>query len=395
MSLVVSFSGAFNFHDILQIATPAAVAEIESKQATIDPDSGFNIQFTSGTTGLPKAALISHFSFLNNGHLIGKRNEFADKAHRICFQTPFFHAYGLVIGVMAALCHGVTMVLPAAGFDTGKSLEAIEREKCTVIYGTPTMYVDLLAKQKDLGVTVTSPEIAVTGGAPCTPELFRSIKQNLNAKKVKTVFGMTETTAVIFQSMYDETMEQMANTVGHIQEHVEAKVVDEQGATVPFGERGELWIRCYSTMLEYWDDSEKTRETIGNDKWLKTGDQFVMQEDGYGRIVGRLKEMIIRGGENIFPKEIEDFISTHSNVAEVHVVGVPDERMGEEMCAFVKLRPKTEFSLEDLRQFSKGNIAHFKVPKYMEVVEDFPKTQSGKIQKFKLLEKWLEGDKRK
>lgn len=362
---------------------------MEGKQQAIVPDSGCNIQFTSGTTGLPKAALVSHFSFLNNGYLIGKRNELAEKPHRILFQPPMFHAYGLVIGVASSLSYGSTMVLPSAGFDTTKSLEAIKEEKCTVIYGTPTMYVDLLAKQRELGVTVDSPEIVVTGGAPCTPELFREIKRNLNAKKVKTVFGMTELTAVIFQSMYEESVDQMTETVGYIQEHVEAKVVDEKtGQTVAFGERGELWIRCYSAMLEYWDEPAKTQETIGRDRWLKTGDQFILQEDGYGRIVGRIKEMIIRGGENIFPKEIEDFISTHPNVAEVHVIGVPDKRMGEEICAYVKLKPNTMLTQEDLKHFSKGNIAHFKVPRYVVTVQDFPKTQSGKIQKFQLRKQW-------
>lgn len=372
------------------MASAEEVASIEGKQETIMPDSGCNIQFTSGTTGLPKAALLSHFSFVNNGYLIGKRNEFADKAHRICFQTPLFHAYGLVIGVVAALHYGVTMVLPDAGFNTTKSLEAIVKERCTVVYGTPTMYVDLFAKQKELGVTVETPEIAVTGGAPCTPEMFRNITKNLKVSRVKNVFGMTELSAVIFQSMYDDTMDQMLNTVGYIQEHVEAKVVDEHGQTVPFGERGELCIRCYSSMLGYWEDPVKTQETIGNDKWLKTGDQFVMQEDGYGRIVGRLKEMIIRGGENLFPKEIEDFISTHPNVAEVHVIGVPDARLGEEICAFIKLKPERMLSHEDLKHYSKGNIAHFKIPRYMEIVDEFPKTQSGKIQKFKLLQQWTE-----
>lgn len=372
------------------MATAEQIAAIARNQETIIPDSGCNIQFTSGTTGHPKAALLSHFSYVNNGLLIGKRNELAEKPHRICFQTPMFHAFGLVIGAAAALQYGTTMVLPDAGFNTTKSLEAIVKEKCTIVFGTPTMYIDLLAKQKELKVQVNTPEIAVTGGAPCTPELFRKIKNNLGVRSVKNMFGMTELSAVIFQSMQDETMEQMTQTVGHIQEHVEAKVVDEQGQTVPFGERGELWIRCYSTMLEYFDDPAKTEETFGEGGWLKTGDQFVLQEDGYGRIVGRLKEMIIRGGENIFPKEIEDFISTNSNVADVHVVGVPDERMGEEICAFVKLKPGRTLTRDELVAFSKGNIAHFKIPRYVEIiVDDFPKTQSGKIQKFKLVESWM------
>lgn len=396
MIRIISFSlydfslhrGALNINDAFELASSEQVSAIEGRQSTIIPDSGFNIQFTSGTTGQPKAALLSHFSLLNNGFLIGKRNELDKKQHRICFQCPFFHAYGLVIGAVAALHYGTTMVLPDAGFNPAKSLEAIVKEKCTVVYGTPTMYVDLLAKQQELGVQVTTPEIAVTGGAACTPELFRKIRDNLKVKKVKTVFGMTELSAVIFQSLFEETPDQMTSTVGYIQEHVEAKVVDEKGNTVPFGERGELLIRCYSGMLEYFNDPVKTKETVGNDKWLKTGDQFVLQENGYGKIVGRLKELIIRGGENIFPKEVEDFIATYPNVEEVHVIGVPDERMGEEMCAFVKLKPETMMSQEDLKHFCKGNIAHFKIPKYLEVVNDFPKTASGKIQKFKLLKIW-------
>lgn len=388
MSITFHCRGTFKFDDIYNFGTQEEVSNIEAQQDEIIPDSGCNIQFTSGTTGNPKAALMSHYNFVNNGFYIGKRMEYDLKHHRICCQTPLFHAYGIVIGVLAALNYGTTIVLPDPGFDTAKTLEAIEREKCTVIYGTPTMYVDLVTKQRELQRDVSSVEIATTGGATCTPELFRNIKNGLNVKKVKTVFGMTEVSAVIFQSLFDETESQVLNTVGHVQEHIEVKVVDEQGRTVPFGERGELCVRGYNTMLEYWGEPEKTKEMISNDKWLRTGDQFELQEDGYGRIVGRLKEMIIRGGENLFPKEIEDFLTTNAKVLEVHVVGVPDKRMGEEMCAFIKLEAGETMSLAEMKAFCKGQIAHFKVPRYLEIVDDFPKTVSGKIQKFRLVEQW-------
>jgi medium-chain acyl-CoA ligase, mitochondrial len=226
----------------------------------------------------------------------------------------------------------------------------------------------------------------VTGGSPCSPQLFKDIKEKLGAKKVKTVFGMTETTAVIFQGLLNETDEQVLTTVGHIQDGIEAKVIDNLGNTVPFGTAGELCVRGYVTMLGYWDDMAKTQETIGNDRWLKTGDQFILREDGYGQIVGRLKDVIIRGGENLFPKEIEDFLNTHPDILESHCIGIPDERMGEEVCAFVRLQPSTMLDQAGLKEFGKGKIAHFKIPKYLRIIEEFPKTVSGKIQKFKLRE---------
>ncbi|XP_067626068.1 medium-chain acyl-CoA ligase ACSF2, mitochondrial [Eurosta solidaginis] len=378
--------GTLSFDDLLGLSNATERDLITQLQRHISPDSGCNIQFTSGTTGQPKAAVISHYNFVNNGTHIGNRNQL-DNSSRICVQVPLFHAFGVVITIIAGLVHGSTLVLPSAGFSPAASLHAIVDENCTVIHGTPTMYVDLIKQQRKLKLPLKTAKMAITGGAPCSPQLFLDIKNVLGLEHVRTVFGMTETTAVIFQSRSGDCMEQILNTVGHVQDHIEAKVIDDQGRTVAYGECGELCVRGYVTMLGYYDDEQKTKETIGKDKWLRTGDQFVLQADGYGRIVGRLKEMIIRGGENIFPKEIEDFLNTHPKICESHVIGVPCERMGEEICAVVRLHDEsTKISREDIKEFAKGKLAHFKIPLYVIPTKDFPKTTSGKIQKFKLRE---------
>jgi len=302
-----------------------------------------------------------------------------------------FHAYGTIIAIMAGLCHGSTLVLPGASYNADESIECVKEQKCSYIYGTPTMYVDVVAKLKQKREHLESLRLAVIGGSPCTPKLLRDMIEYLGIEKVKSVFGMTETTAVTFQSVHDEDTDRVLNYVGHVQDHIEAKVVDASGNIVPFGMPGELCVRGYLTMLGYYNDEQKTKEIIGADKWLKTGDQFILHEDGYGQIVGRLKEMIIRGGENIFPKEIEDFLNNHPSITETHVVGIPDERMGEEVAAFVRLNPEiVSISLEEIKQFCSGKIAHFKIPRYVITVQEFPKTTSGKIQKFKLVKMFEE-----
>ncbi|XP_059609390.1 medium-chain acyl-CoA ligase ACSF2, mitochondrial-like [Phlebotomus argentipes] len=379
------FPGTLRLCDVTDMATATQISAIEDQQKQISPDTGCNIQFTSGTTGMPKAALMKHFGFVNNGIHIGNRNELYQK--RLCMQVPFFHAFGTVITVMACLSHKATIVIPATMYNPEKSLRAIRDEQCSVIYGTPTMYVDLVNKQREMNLELKA-EIAVTGGALCSPQLFKDMKKELGLKKVKTVFGMTENTAVSFNTLYEDTDEQILETVGHVQDHIEVKVIDAEGNLVPFGTPGELCVRGYFTMLRYWDEEQKTSEALV-DGWLHTGDQFVLQADGYGRIVGRLKEMIIRGGENIFPKEIENFLATCPQIAEAHIVGVPDERLGEEMCAFVRLRSGSEiFTPDDIRAYCKGKISFFKIPRYIEIVTEFPKTLSGKIQKFKLQEQF-------
>ncbi|XP_053692203.1 medium-chain acyl-CoA ligase ACSF2, mitochondrial-like [Sabethes cyaneus] len=379
--------GAIQFQDLLRLPSETELSTIDALQSKISPDSGVNIQFTSGTTGQPKAALMSHFGFVNNALQISRRNEFDTKDHRICVQTPFFHVFGMVIGIVASMTYGTTMVLPGPGFKAAESLEAIIKERCSVIYGTPTMYVDLVRQLREGSLKLPPIDLAVTGGATCSPKLFLDIQETLGVRQVKTVFGMTEASAVIFQSLFNESKENVLQTVGHLMDHYEAKVVDENGNTVPLGASGELWVRGYGTMLGYWGDELKSKETIGPDRWLRTGDQFQLRQDGYGQIVGRIKEMVIRGGENIYPREIEDFLNTHSKILETHCIGVPDERMGEEICAYVRLRDSSQtMDHAEMKEYCKGKISHFKVPRYLRIVEDFPKTTSGKIQKFKLVE---------
>ncbi|BFF94458.1 medium-chain acyl-CoA ligase ACSF2 mitochondrial [Drosophila madeirensis] len=383
--------GALRFDDFLDLASKTEREEIGKLQPTISPESACNIQFTSGTTGSPKAAALSHYNFVNNGIHVGNRNEL--EGERICVQVPLFHAFGVVITIMAALNKGATLVLPAAGFSPKDSLQAIVKEKCTVIHGTPTMYVDLVSTQRKLQVPLGRIKKAITGGAIVSPQLIKDVKEVLGVEAMHSVFGLTETTAVIFQSMPGDSEDRVLHTVGHLQDHVEAKVIDSEGNVVPLGQPGELCVRGYTTMLGYHGDPEKTEETMGKDKWLRTGDQFVLEANGYGRIVGRLKEMIIRGGENIFPREVEDFLNTHPDVVEAHVIGVPDERLGEELCAFVRLNEDVDpatFTVESLRAYSKGKLAHFKIPRYVFPVEAFPKTTSGKIQKFKLVQEFKE-----
>ncbi|XP_055846776.1 medium-chain acyl-CoA ligase ACSF2, mitochondrial-like [Episyrphus balteatus] len=376
--------GVFRFHDILNLGDNLdSLRKLSSLKPFISADSPCNIQFTSGSTGKPKATVLSHLNVVNNGILIGSRAELGGET--ICVQVPLFHAFGVTITISAAMSCGATMVLPAPVFKPEESLKAIANEQCTVVFGTPTMYVDLIQKQKEFPQPIESLKKGVTGGAPCSPQLFRDMKKVLGLDKIKSVFGLTETTSTVFLTMPDDPDEKIFNSVGHVLDHTEAKVIDEKGNIVFFGEPGELCIRGHSVMLEYFKDEEKTKEILGCDKWLKTGDQFILQEDGYGKIVGRLKEMIIRGGENIFPKEIEDILNTHPDIIESYVIGVEDERMGEEVCAFVRLQDGVKgLTQMEVKEYFKGKIAHFKIPRYVKVVTDFPKTTSGKIQKFKL-----------
>ncbi|CAG9771986.1 unnamed protein product [Ceutorhynchus assimilis] len=377
-------SGTFKYDDVVNLASEVEIQNIRNLQNFINPDGVCHLQFTSGTTGVPKSPQQTHFQIVNNSYSIGKRNELDKRHHTLCMLGPFFHAFGTVIVLCSAVNHGATLVLPAPGYDPDKALDAIRDEKCSVILGTPTMYVDIVNRQKIRQENI-NPEIAVSGGACCSPHLFREMKEILKLKKVKSVYGLTEVTAVAFQSLYDDDEYQSTSTVGYVGDHLEVKVVDEKGHTVPRGTPGELLIRGYSTTLGYWQNEEKTKELIGPDKWLRTGDQFILEENGYGKVVGRLKEMVIRGGENIFPAEVEDFLNTHPGILETHVIGVPHERLGEEVCACVRLRPGHQLTLDDLKLFCKGNLANFKIPSKLKIVESFPKTTSGKIQKYKLI----------
>lgn len=303
----------------MKAASSQEVSNIEKLQDTISPDSACNIQFTSGTTGQPKAALLSHYNYVNNSFAIGKRQNLDKKPARICTMVPLFHVYGTNVTICNSLNHGAAIVLPSPSFNPQAALQSISDEKCSAIFGTPTMFVDLVAKQRDLNLPIGEVDFVNTAGASISAKQVKEIKEVLRVKKVKSVYGLTEGTSSLFQSLPDDKSETVLNSVGFVSDNIEVKVVDSDGNTVPFGQPGELCVRGYVTMLGYWDDEKRTQEIMGNDKWLKTGDQFILREDGYGQIVGRLKEMLIRGGENIFPKEIEDFLIHHPNILEVHV----------------------------------------------------------------------------
>ncbi|XP_068085265.1 medium-chain acyl-CoA ligase ACSF2, mitochondrial [Anabrus simplex] len=385
--------GFFRYSDVMEIASDNSLKEVHRLQDDIQPDEGCYLQFTSGTTGQPKGALLSHHNVVNNSYYLAKHLHLPSKHHHICLQVPLFHAFGNVIGLLCALHFGSTIVLPALRFDPEATIRSINQEKCSVLYGTPTMYVDVISKVEELNSSLSSLEVVLTAGAICPEDLFKRMENILKPKRVICLYGMTETSPGSFIPMLDDSRDICSTTVGKVMEHTEVKVVDASGKMVPMGQPGELWVRGYLTMLGYWGDDEKTKEIYAPGRWLKTGDQFILREDGYGQIVGRIKEMIIRGGENIFPKEIEENLQTHPDVLEAHVIGVPDERMGEEMCAFIRLSPGSTVTSDDIKRFCKGKIAHFKIPKYIWFVSEFPKTVSGKIQKFNLQEMFLKDNR--
>ncbi|XP_055691246.1 medium-chain acyl-CoA ligase ACSF2, mitochondrial-like [Lutzomyia longipalpis] len=386
-----NYKGTLTLKYVMNIATYSQVNQIEKQQEDISPESGCNLQLTSGTTGYPKAALLTHFAFVNNGIITSKRLEMSCKT-RICLQVSFFHAFGCICASMACLIRGATIVIPSSVYNPLKNILAINDERCSMIYGTPKMHMDLMTQQRKLQLKLTA-DVAVTGGAPNSPQLLKEITSELGLKKVINLYGMSESTANSFTTLPGDTDEQMYETVGHVMDHVEVKVIDRKGQIVPLGTPGELCVRGFCTMRGYWNDEEKTQETLSQDGWLRTGDQFVLLPNGYGKIIGRIKEIIIRDSTNIYPKEIEDFLVTCPQIAESYVIGVPDDLWGEEICAFVRLRSGCEyFTVENIRDYCRDKISAFKIPRYVEIVEDFNKTLSGKVQKTDLKqmfsEKW-------
>lgn len=316
----------------------------------------------------------------------GERIGFHLRHIKVQTNMPYFHVAG-ILAIMNTIAHGATLVAATPHFHGEYSLRAIVDEKCDGIYATPSMYVDMVARQKKLNLDIHDIDFSICGAAICTPKLAKDAKKYLKIKGFQAMYGMTETVACGFQSLPGEDRALAEEFVGHLSDHLEAKIIDEQGNTVPFGTPGELCLRGYCTMLGYWGDEKKTKEVIDTDKWLRTGDQFILYENGYAKIVGRLKEMIIRGGENLFPREIEDFLNTHPNVRETHVIGIPDEKMGEAVGAFIKLKDETKsLTRDEIKEFCKGKLSHFKVPQYVVIVDHFPRTTSGKVQKVKFLE---------
>jgi len=344
-----------------------------------------NIQFTSGTTGQPKGATLSHRNILNNGYFVGLAQRL-EPGDRICIPVPLYHCFGMVMGNLASLTHGATMVYPAAGFDPGATLAAIERERCTSLYGVPTMFIAVLAHPEFDRFDLASLRTGAMAGAVCPEPLMRAVIDRLHMPQVTIAYGMTETSPVSFQTAADDPFERRIGSIGRVQPHLECKIVGEDGAVVPAGTPGELCTRGYSVMLGYWDEPEKTDAVIDAEGWMHSGDLAVIDDAGYGNIVGRLKDMVIRGGENIYPREIEEFLYGHPAVEDVAVVGVPDARMGEELCVWIRLRAGSTGDEEEVRAFCRGRIAHYKVPRYVRFVDAFPTTVTGKVQKFLIRE---------
>ncbi len=377
---------AMSWEELLARGDGTSLEALREREAQLDFDDPINIQYTSGTTGQPKGATLSHHNILNNGYFVGRRERLGPK-DRICVPVPFYHCFGMVMGNLAALVHGACVVIPDEAFDAEAVLTAVQEERCTALYGVPTMFIAELDHPGFASFDLSSLRTGIMAGAPCPIEVMKQVVERMHMTQVTICYGMTETSPVSFQSLPDDDLGRRVTTVGAIHPHVEAKVVDPgTGRTLPRGEPGELCTRGYLVMLGYWNDPNATREAVDRARWMHTGDLAVMREDGYVNIVGRIKDMIIRGGENVYPREIEEFLYTHPAVADVQVIGVPDEKYGEEVCAWVRLKEGAEVTGEDLRVYCRGRIATYKIPRYVLVVDEFPMTVTGKIQKFKMRE---------
>lgn len=360
--------------------------DLAERAASLSPTDPINIQYTSGTTGFPKGATLSHRNILNNGYLVGEVCGYTE-TDRVCIPVPFYHCFGMVMGNLACSTHGATMVIPAPGFDPALTLRATADERCTSLYGVPTMFIAEWALPDFGSYDLSSVRTGIMAGSPCPEEMMKKLIA-AGIDEMTIAYGMTETSPVSTHTRRDDSLERKVGTVGRVCPHLEVRVVDPvTGDTVPRGEAGEFCTRGYSVMLGYWDDEEKTGEAIDADGWMHTGDLGVMDEDGYVRITGRIKDMVIRGGENIYPREIEEFLYTHPDIEDVQVVGVPDEKYGEELCAWLRMRAgATPLDAGGVRAFASGRLAHYKIPRYVMVVEEFPMTVTGKVRKVEMRE---------
>jgi len=357
----------------------------------LDTDDPINIQYTSGTTGFPKGATLSHHNILNNGFFVGELCMYTE-ADRICIPVPFYHCFGMVMGNLAATSHGACMVIPAPSFDPVATLEAVQAERCTSLYGVPTMFIAELSAPGFAGYDLSSLRTGIMAGSPCPVEVMKQVMSQMSMREVSICYGMTETSPVSTQTRVDDSLDRRVSTVGRVGPHLEVKVVDPAtGATVPRGTPGELCTRGYSVMLGYWEQPDKTAEAIDAARWMHTGDLAVMDEDGYLAITGRIKDMVIRGGENIYPREIEEFLYTHPDILDAQVIGVPDAKYGEELMAWIRLRPGAQdLTAESLREFCGGQLAHYKIPRYVHIVDEFPMTVTGKVRKVEMRERSVE-----
>ncbi|CRK52760.1 putative acetoacetyl-CoA synthetase [Rhodococcus sp. RD6.2] len=369
-------------------ADPAAVA---AAQADLSMDDPINIQYTSGTTGFPKGATLSHHNILNNGYFVGELCHYTE-ADRVCIPVPFYHCFGMVMGNLACTSHGAAMVIPAPAFDPKATLEAVQAERCTSLYGVPTMFIAELAEPDFDSYDLSSLRTGIMAGSPCPVEVMKQVIERMGMSEVSICYGMTETSPVSLQTRSDDSIDQRVSTVGRVGPHLEVKIVDPAtGLTVRRGQPGELCTRGYSVMLGYWNNPEKTAEAIDAARWMHTGDIGVMDADGYVAITGRIKDMVIRGGENIYPREIEEFLYTHPDVLDAQVIGVPDAKYGEELMVWVRMREGApDLDAESLRAYCAGKLAHYKIPRYVHVVDEFPMTVTGKVRKIEMREKSVE-----
>jgi fatty-acyl-CoA synthase len=371
---------------LLGAASGVSEEALAAREATLDRDDPINIQYTSGTTGFPKGATLSHHNVLNNGFFVGEALRMTER-DRVCIPVPFYHCFGMVMGNLACVSHGATMVIPGEAFEPLAVLETVQAERCTALYGVPTMFIAELDHPRFAEFDLSSLRTGIMAGSPCPVEVMRNVQSRMNMREVTICYGMTETSPVSTQSAVDDPIDKRVSTVGRVHPHVEVKIVDPlTGATVPRGHSGELCTRGYSVMIGYWGNEQATRESIDRGGWMHTGDLATMDEEGYVNIVGRIKDVIIRGGENVYPREIEEYLHRHPAVSEAQVIGVPSVKYGEEVMAWVRVKPGATLTEEDLLAHCTGKIATYKIPRYFRIVDEFPMTVTGKVQKYKMRE---------
>ena len=381
--------GYVRFDDVLGMGGERHRKILAELQPELQFDDAINIQFTSGTTGAPKGATLTHHNILNNGYFIGEAQRLTDR-DKVCIPVPLYHCFGMVLGNLACVTHGSAMVYPGEGFDPLATLETVESERCTALYGVPTMFIAELGHPEFKRFDLTSLRTGIMAGSPCPIEVMRRCVTEMTMREVTIAYGMTETSPVSTQTSCDDPLERRVSTVGRVHPHIEVKIVDSQGRIVPPGVPGELCTRGYSVMQGYWDDVDKTAQAIDRGHWMHTGDLATIDDEGYVNIVGRIKDMVIRGGENVYPREIEEFLFRHPKVEAVQVVGVPDAKYGEELCAWIKLKSGVAATPVEIQEFCKDQIAHYKIPRYIKFVDAFPMTVTGKVQKFIMREQMIE-----
>jgi fatty-acyl-CoA synthase len=372
-----------SWDELVAAGASVAAEQVRERADALSFDDAINIQYTSGTTGFPKGATLSHHNILNNGYFVGEGMGYTEQ-DRICVPVPFYHCFGMVMGNLASTSHGACVVIPAPGFDPAATLRAVQQEKCTSLYGVPTMFIAELALPDFADYDLSSLRTGCMAGSPCPVEVMKRVITEMNMDEVTIAYGMTETSPVSTQTSKDDSLDRRTGSVGRVHPHVEVMVVDpDTNLPVPCGEPGELCTRAYSVMIGYWNEPEKTAEVLQSG-WMHTGDLATMDSEGYVNIVGRIKDMVIRGGENVYPREIEEFLYTHPDIVDAQVIGVPDEKYGEELMAWVRLKDGASLSAEQLREFASGKLAHYKIPRYVHVVDEFPMTVTGKIRKVEM-----------